>query len=197
MAIQRDRQNRILHLSQEAYIDKVLDQFGLSDCTPVSTPIETSAIAEDDPEFICDPKTRTEYQHMIGSLMYIMLGTRGDIAYAVSVASRHLANPGPQHIKLARRILRYLKGTKGLRLTYRGHLQKLKGFTDADWAGCHKTRRSTAGYLFNIGSGAISWQSKRQSVVALSTCEAEFIRQTQATKEAIWLRRLLNELNSG
>jgi hypothetical protein len=71
----------------------------------------------------------------------------------------------------------------------------LNGFTDADWAGCRDTRRSTAGYLFNIGSGAISWQSKRQTVVALSTCEAEFMGQTQATKEAIWLRRLLNELN--
>jgi hypothetical protein len=127
--------------------------------------------------------------------MYIMLGTRGDIAYAVSMVSRHLANPGPQHMKLARRILRYLKGTKGLRPTYKGHLQMLKRFTDADWAGCRDTRRSTAGYLFNIGSGAISWQSKRQSVVALSTCAAEFIGQTQATKEAIWLRRLLNELN--
>lgn len=126
--------------------------------------------------------------------MYIMLGTRGDIAFAVSMASRHLANPGPQHIKLVRRILRYLKGTKGLKLTYKGHLQMLKGFTDADWAGYHDTRRSTAGYLFNIGSGAISWQSKRQSIVALSTCKAEFIGQTQATKEAIWLRRLLNEL---
>jgi hypothetical protein len=73
----------------------------------------------------------------------------------------------------------------------------LRGFTDADWAGCRQTRRSTAGYLFNIGSGAISWQSKRQNVVALSTCEAEFMGQTQATKEAIWLRRLLHELNMG
>ena len=111
------------------------------------------------------------------------------------MASRYLANPGPQHMKLARRILRYLNGTKCLGLTYKGHPLVPKGFTDADWAGCRDARRSTAGYLFNIGGGAISWQSKRQSVVALSTCEAEFLGQTQATKEAIWLRRLLNELN--
>jgi hypothetical protein len=71
----------------------------------------------------------------------------------------------------------------------------LKGFTDADWGGCRDTRRSTAGYHFNVGSGAICWQSKRRSVVALSTCEAEFLGQTQATKEAIRLRRLLNELS--
>ncbi|EKG09467.1 Integrase catalytic core [Macrophomina phaseolina MS6] len=195
MSIQRDQQNRILHLSQEAYIDKIIHQFGMDDCKPVNTPIETSPLPENVPEYTCTTEQRIEYQRIVGSLMYIMLGTRGDIAYAVSVASRYLVNPGPQHMKLARRVLRYLKGTKTLRLTYKGSLHMLRGFTDADWAGCRDTRRSTAGYLFNIGSGAISWQSKRQSIVALSTCEAEFIGQTQATKEAIWLRRLLHELN--
>jgi hypothetical protein len=167
------------------------------DCAQVSTPIDTSPLPESGPEYICPLNVKNEYQRVIGSLMYIMLGTRGDIAYAVSAASRHLANPGPQHMKLARRILRYLKGTKSLSLAYKGQLQMLRGFTDADWAGCHQTRRSTAGYLFNIRSGAISWQSKRQNIVALSTCEAEFMGQTQATKEAIWLRRLLHELNMG
>jgi hypothetical protein len=195
MSVRRDRQNRILYLSQEAYINKVLQELGMNDCTPISTPTDISPLPENAPEYVCSPQQRVEYQRTIGSLMYIMLGTRGDIAYAVSVASRYLANPGPQHMKLARRILRYLKGTNGLSLTYKGHLQTLKGFTDADWAGCRATRRSTAGYVFNLGSGAISWQSKRQNVVALSTCEAEFIGQTQATKEAIWLRRLLTELN--
>jgi hypothetical protein len=195
ISIQRDRQNRKLFLSQEAYIDKVAHQSDISNCAPIGTPIETPPLPENSPDYTCPPEQRTSYQRMIGSLMYIMLGTRGDIAYAVSVASRSLANPGPQHIKLAQRILRYLKGTKSLRLVYQGQPQRLKGFTDADWGGCRDTRRSTAGYLFHIGSGAISWQSKRQGVVALSTCEAEFLGQTQATKEAVWLRRLLNELN--
>jgi hypothetical protein len=195
MFIQRDRQNRILRLSQEAYIDKVISQFGMENCNPVSTPIETSSPADNQASYVCPSGERVEYQRMVGSLMYIMLGTRGDIAYAVSLTSRYLANPGPQHFRLAKRIIRYLAGTKGLKLTYKGQLQTLKGFTDADWAGCRDTRHSTAGYLFNLGSGALSWQSKRQNVVALSTCEAEFIGQTQATKEAIWLRRLLDELN--
>jgi len=197
MTIRRDRQNRILYLSQEAYVRKVLQHFEMLDCAPISTPIDTSPLPGNDPKYICPSNVKNEYQRVIGSLMYVMLGTRGDIAYAVSVASRHLTNPGPQHVKLARRILRYLKGTKSLSLTYKGQLQMLRGFTDADWAGCRQTRRSTAGYLFNIGSGAISWQSKRQNIVALSTCEAEFMGQTQATKEAIWLRRLLHELNMG
>jgi hypothetical protein len=195
MSIRRDRQNRILYLSQQSYIHKVLHQFQMDDCTPVTTPIDTSPMPENEADYVCPVNQRIEYQRIVGSLMYIMLGTRGDIAYAVSMASRYLSNPGPQHVNLARRILRYLKGTKTLQLTYKGQLQRLNGFTDADWGGCRNTRRSTAGYLFNIGSGAISWQSKRQSVVALSTCEAEFMGQTQATKEAIWLRRLLNELN--
>lgn len=197
MSIRRDRQNRIIYLSQEAYIHKILHQFGMDNCAPVSTPIETSPLPENKPEYICPTDQKIEYQRIVGSLMYVMLGTRGDIAYAVSMASRYLANPGPQHVKLVRRVLRYLKRTMDLRLTYKGHVQMLNGFTDADWGGCRNTRRSTAGYLFNIGSGAISWQSKRQSVVALSTCEAEFLGQTQAKKEAIWLRRLLNELNVG
>ena len=80
-------------------------------------------------------------------------------------------------------------------LTFRGDLKPLMGYTDADWAGDQDTRRSTSGYVFGIGSGAISWQSKRQPTVALSTCEAEYIGQTQATKEAVWLKRLLDQLN--
>lgn len=195
ISIQKDRQNRVLYLSQETYIYKILHQFQMSDCAPVSTPINTSPVLENRPEYIYPADQRMEYQRVIRSLMYIMLGTRGDIAYTVSITSQYLANPGPQHLKLAHRILRYLKGTKTLQLTYKGHLQMLNSFTDANWAGCHKTRQSTARYFFNIKSRAISWQSKHQNVVALSTCKAEFIRQTQATKEAIWLRRLLNELN--
>ena len=88
MSVQRDRQNRILYLSQEAYIDKVAHQFGIGNCAPVSTPIETSPLPENSPGLQCPPDQRTSYQRIVGSLMYIMLGTRGDIAYAVSVASR-------------------------------------------------------------------------------------------------------------
>ena len=126
--------------------------------------------------------------------MYAMLGTRVDTAFSVSMLSRHLANPGPAHIKAAKRIMRYLKGTSRVELAFRGNLRPLVGYTDADWAGDTATRRSTSGLLFNIGSGAISWSSKRQPTVSLSTCEAEYVAQTQATKEAIWLRSLLSQL---
>lgn len=126
--------------------------------------------------------------------MYAMLGTRPDIAFAVSYLSRHMANPTEQHIRAARRVFRYLKGTMDLELVYHGDLKPLVGFTDADYAAGPNTRRSTSGYVFNVGSAPISWSSKRQTVVALSTCEAELMAMTQATKEAVWLRTLLAEL---
>ena len=137
---------------------------------------------------------RLWYASAVGSLMYAMLGTHPDIAFAVSACSRYLANPGEPHIKAVKRIMRYLRGTINLKLTFHGALEPLLGYTDSDWAGDVATRRSTAGYVFNIGSGAISWSSKRQTVVALSSCEAEYMGETQATKEAIWLRSLLKEL---
>jgi len=123
-----------------------------------------------------------------------MMGTRPDIAFAVSVVSRYGSNPTQAHWTAVKRILRYLRHTIELRLVFRGRIKPLNGFTDSDWAGDYDSRRSTSGFVFNIGSGAISWQSKRQPTVALSTCEAEYMGQTQATKEAIWLQRLLSQL---
>ena len=128
--------------------------------------------------------------------MYAILGTRPDLAFSVSVVSRYASNPNPSHWQAVKRIFRYIRGTFSLQLTYRGEFSNLQGYTDADWAGDLDTRRSTSGYIFNVGSGAISWSSKRQPTVALSSCEAEYMGQTQATKEAVWLKLLLDELNA-
>ena len=129
--------------------------------------------------------------------MYAMLGTRSDIAYAVSVVSRYVFNPNESHWKAVKRIFRYLRHSLDLRLTFTDAFQPLKGYIDADWVDNHDTRRFTFGYVFNLGSAVISWFSKRQLTVALSTCEAEYMSQTQAAKEAIWLSELLKELHSG
>jgi hypothetical protein len=120
-----------------------------------------------------------------------MLGTRPDIAFAVSLVSRFASNPDKSHMKAVLQILSYLRGTLDLQLVFQGEIQALRGFTDSSWADDLKTRRSTSGFVFNIGSSAISWSSKRQPTIALSTCEAEYMAQTVATKEAIWLRQLL------
>ena len=139
--------------------------------------------------------SRLRYQSAVGSLMYAMLGTRPDLAYAVSVVSRYSSNPTETHRMAVKRIFRCIKGTLTLQLTFRGPFIPLNGNTDADWAGDHDTRRSTSGYVFNVGSGAINWSSKRQPTVALSSCEAEYMGQTQATKEAMWLSSLLDQIN--
>lgn len=105
--------------------------------------------------------------------MYAMLGTRADIAYSVSVLSRYLADLTSAHVKGAKQIMRYLRGTYTMELVFLGDLLPLLGYTDSDCAGDISTRRSTSGYIFNIGSGAISWSSKRQSTVSISSGEAE------------------------
>ena len=195
MSVRRDLVNWALFLGQRAYLDKVIRDFGMAECKPVSLPMDPNIKLQAMPaDYEPPPADLHWYASCIGSLMYAMLGTRPDIAFAVSTLSRYMAKPGPEHITAAKQVLRYLKGSINLELTFRGDLRSLIGYTDADWAGDIDTRRSTSGYLFNIGSGSISWSSKRQPTVSLSSCEAEYQGQTQATKEAMWLRRLLNEL---
>jgi hypothetical protein len=134
-------------------------------------------------------------QSAVGSLMYAMTCTRADIAFAVSTVSRFCSNYGTAHWVAVKRIMRYLKGTAHYRLQLGGGAQVLlSGYCDADWAGDLDERKSTTGYAFYIGDGLVSWNSKRQTTVALSTAEAEYMAATQATKEALWLKQLLNEI---
>ena len=195
MSITRNRQQRVLHLGQRAYLEKVVRDFGQWECKSTDTPMEASSHLQKAPEgYQANAYDKQRYQQAVGSLMYAMLGTRPDIAFPVSAVSRYASNPTQAHWGAVKRILRYLRSTLDYQLTFQGTIEDLTGYTDSDWAGDHDTRRSTAGFIFHIGSGAISWQSKRQPIVALSTCEAEYIGQTQAAKEAIWLRNLLREL---
>lgn len=124
-----------------------------------------------------------------------MLGTQLDIVYAVLVVSRFASNPTNEHYTAVEDIFRYLRGTIHYELIFTGELTILRGYTDLDQAGDTNIRRLTAGYTFNLRSGAITQSSKRQPTVALSTCEAELIGQTQAYKEAVQLRRLLEQLS--
>ena len=122
-----------------------------------------------------------------------MLETRFNIVYAVSLVSRYSVNSTQTHWNTVIRIFRYLRDTVHYELVYKGSLQALIGYTNFDWAG-DSTRRSIFDYLFNVDSGVISWSSKRQVIVALFTCEAEYIDQTLIIKEVIWLKTLLNQL---
>ena len=195
MTITRDRPNRILRLGQAGYVEKMLRTASMWECKPVATPMETTSHPQPAEEgYTASHELLKAYQSAVGSLMYAMLGTRPDLAYSVSVLSRYASNPAVAHWAAVKRVFRYLRATVNLQLTFQGRIEPLNGFTDSDWAG-DSTRRSTSGYVFSIGSGIISWSSKRQATVALSTCEAEYIGMTEASKEAIWLRRLLAQLH--
>ena len=134
------------------------------------------------------------YASVVGSLMYAMICTRPDIAHAVGKVSRFLANPGMEHWEAVKWILCYLRGTSKMSLCFGGEKVALKGYTDADMAGDLDTYRSTSGYVFTLAGGAVSWQSKIQKCVALSTTEAEYIAMNEAGKEMLWLKLFLEDL---
>ena len=138
------------------------------------------------------------YRQAVGSLMYLMICTRPDIAAAVQTVSRFAENPAPAHWSAVKRIFAYLQKTKhfGLRFikSKENSEEKLTGYTDSDWGGCQDSRRSTTGIVFTYCGAAISWSSKRQRTVALSSCEAEYMAACEAAKEATWLKQLLTEM---
>ena len=135
---------------------------------------------------------KVPYSSAVGSLMYAMVCTRPDIAHVVGVVSRFLENPGKEHWEAVKWILRYLRGTTRDCLYFKGSDPILKGYTDVDMTGDLDNRKYTTGYLFTFSGGAISWQSKLQKCVALSTTEAEYIVATKAGKDMLWLKRFKN-----
>ncbi|CAA0841643.1 cysteine-rich RLK (RECEPTOR-like protein kinase) 8 [Striga hermonthica] len=134
------------------------------------------------------------YSSTVGSLMYSMVCTSPDIAYAVGIVSMYLSNPGKDHWEAVKWILRYLKGSGNKSLCFGRKNPILEGYTDADMAGDLDSRKSTSGFVFTFAGGAVSWQSKLQKSVALSTTEAEYIAMTEAGKEMLWLKRFLQQL---
>ena len=134
------------------------------------------------------------YCKAVGSLMYAAMGTRLDVTYAVTALSQFMQNPGHAHWDALKHVLRYLKGTRELWLIYSDNHDGLHGFLDADWGSSTEHRHSISGYIFTLDGGTISWSSKKQNVVALSSTEAEYIALTHATKEAIWLWYVLADI---
>lgn len=177
----------------------MLKKFGMDDCKPIGTPTDVSqklSLSEVSGENTLVGKV--PYQRAIGSLLYVSERTRPDIAFAVNYASRYNQNHSSAHWQAVKRIFRYLRGTMHLKLKYRcGGLADLHGFTDADWASEIDERRSVSGFVFKLSGGAISWQSKRQAIVALSSTEAEYIALSSVVCESLWLRQLTNELDKG
>ena len=134
------------------------------------------------------------YKSAIGSLMYAMLSTRPDLVFAINSVSQHMATPGWNHWMAVKKIMSYLKGTVQMKLQLGGQNIKLVGFCDADWAGDVNDRRSTTGYAFIFGDGVVLWSSKRQLTMALSITKAKYMAASHCTREAIWLRQLLDDV---
>ncbi|KAL6328283.1 hypothetical protein AAG906_034426 [Vitis piasezkii] len=191
--IERDRASKKLCMLQEQYIEKVLARFNMSKAKVVSSPLAShfklSSRHSPSTDKEKEDMRRVPYASAVGSLMYAMVCTRPDIAYAVGVVSRFLSNPGRHHWEAVKWIMRYLRGTSKLKLTFGNGKPILVGYTDSDMAGDVDNRRSTSGYLMTFSGGAVSWQSRLQKCVALSTTEAEYIAAAEACKELLWMNK--------
>ncbi|KAK5775101.1 hypothetical protein PVK06_042968 [Gossypium arboreum] len=159
-------------------------------CTPVALGEKLSSTSEH------DRVDKKGYRSMVGCLLYLT-ATRSDIMYAVSILSRFMHCDNTAHFKAAKRVLRYGKGTLGYGVMLeRAEELKLVGYSDSDWAGSIDDMKITSGYFFTLGSGVFSWSSKKQQTIAQSTAEAEYIVAATAVNQAIWLRKLLDDLNA-
>jgi len=191
LVIQQENDSMVIH--QQPYIKQLLEKYRMTDAKPAQTPSDINVKLKKD-DGISKPVNATEYQGIVGSLLYLAMGTRPDIAQAVGELSKFNSCPNQSHLTAAKRVLRYLKETFGLKLVYNKNTQNVIGYSDADWAGSLDDRHSTSGYVFVLGGGAVTWKSKRQSTVATSTAEAEYMALYMAIQEAIWIRQLLEEI---
>ena len=195
MEIIRDRANGTLWLGQSENAKKLLMQFGMAEAKGRKTPMDAKLNLRTF-EGTADPKTLQNYQSLIGSLLYLANCTRPDLAQPVGVLARFMSNPSEEHMAAAKQVLRYLAGTMDMGIMFtRDGSDQILGYCDADYAGDLDKRRSTSGYVFLRSGGAISWSSKLQPTVALSTCEAEYISASHAAREALWLRNLAGEFD--
>jgi hypothetical protein len=192
MGVSAQRSSTGLFLSQAKYAAEILDKANMSSCNPCQTPLEVhSKLSAQDRPPVADP---TLYRSLAGALRYLTL-TRPDIAHAVQQVCLYMHDPRESHFALIKRILWYIEGTieYGIVLSC-SHSHELVVYSDADWAGCPDTRRSTSGYCVFLSDNLISWSSKRQHTVSRSSAEAEYRGVANAVAEACWLRQLLGEL---
>jgi hypothetical protein len=198
LSIERKRTNRSIKLAQKLAITDLVHKFGLKDAKTRGVPMSVATKltkTEDNPL----DTAKYPYSELVGSLMYLAVCTRPDIAQATGSLARYMANPSVIHWTAALGVLRYLAATQDHGILYEPSYDsdKIKGYADADYAGDIDTRRSTTGYVFILNGGAISWSSRLQPTVAVSTAEAEYMAAAFAVKEALWLRKLLMDLGKG
>jgi hypothetical protein len=209
--ITRDRANQLLYLDQESYIDRILNKFRMNDCNPVATP----GSAYDDLQYneqlsSLDPKRLNYLQQLNGSLLYSAISTRPDIAHSVIAIAKYVAKAQENHITAAKRVFRYLQGSKSLKLVMDGKREIvnssnkhnsstlpepiLTAYSDSDFAGDRDDRKSMSGYVIKLNNCPIYWLSRKQRIVAQSTCEAELIALAEIITQLQWIHNFLIEL---
>ena len=196
--IDRDRIRGKLKISQARYIENLLAKYNTTNCKPVSMPMDLSTDLDDAPELPNNSPLRELYTSLIGSLMFLAIATRPDIIYAVIKLATYITRPGEVHWRAAKRILRYLKGTTHLGIIYvkekdfnKGNI--LRAYSDASF-NSEANAKSVTGYALLSAGATITWGSRKQTLTALSSTEAECLALTETAQEIIWLRTLLNEL---
>jgi hypothetical protein len=198
MHIIRDRTSRVLTISQQAYLQRLIEKLGVTNMKAVSTPMVPNTTLVKAPEaHVACTQDVTWYQSVVGSLMYAANGTRPDIAFTVNKLSKYSSNPDSTHLCALKHLLRYIRGTFNYCLTYKGTADQqppLIAYCDADYANDLDDRLSTSGYAVMLCGGAISWAARRQTVIADSTTNAEYIAIAEATKDVMWWRPMLNQL---
>ena len=191
VGIQIERTEKGILLHQHAYVNKILQKFQMQICKPADTPADASIkLKKED----TNNEKNLPYRELVGSLMFLVVCTRPDVAYAVSVLAQFLDCFAQSHWNAAKRVLRYLSKTQKMGITFGGGEMNLIGYSDADFAGDEDTRRSRTGTIFILNGGPVTWLSQKQSYITTSTCQAECGAAFAATKQIIWLRRLLADI---
>ncbi|GJQ75229.1 hypothetical protein Trydic_g9829 [Trypoxylus dichotomus] len=186
--------NEKISLLQKGYIQDVLERFGMTDCKPVSTSLNPNDRLMKSIREPTEEQSKQPYRELVGALTYLSLCTRLDISFEVSYLAQFNDCHRNEHWSAAARVLRYLKGTMNLGIVYKTNKLDLRSYVDVDWGNSATDRRSYTGYYFILSGAAISWESKKQQTVALSTTQAEYMGLTEVPKEAIYLSRFLIEL---
>jgi hypothetical protein len=214
MKLTRDRRRRTITLSQAAYIARIVEEYELTETRAVSTPAEKAAITDrplDGSEPIpLDQHQHERYRSLIGAILYAANITRPDIAFSVGQLARYVSQPCRHHLRAAHRVLNYLRLNPNIVATFGGNsdqsqftikasnsekgVSTIEAYSDADWAGCPETRRSTSGGIIRFNGDVISWISKKQKTVALSSAESEYIALTEVAKEVRWVQQWVNEV---
>lgn len=193
LGIEFTRKDDCILMQQRGYIVDLLNRFGMGDANSVSTPIESGVkLTKKTP--MTDADNKTPYRELVGALNYLATATRPDISFVASYLGQFNNCHGEEHWKAAKRVLRYLKGTLNVGLSFGKGVEPVQGFVDADWGGDVGDRHSFTGYIFLMNGSPISWDAKKQKTVALSTTEAEYIALAESAKECIFLRRFLREI---